>query len=409
MCAATGFKSQPGGHTTIERKARIMKKLFHSTPFKAVIGATALAALAACGGGDDSGGQGTLRLAMTDAPACGFDAVNVTVERVRVHQSSTAAPEADGWSDLVLDPPQRLNLLDLTNGVLSELGQWPLDAGSYQQLRLVLGANDDRTPLANSVRPSGGTEVALKTPSGQQSGVKMNANIDIAANQMTDFVLDFDACKSVVSAGASEQYLLKPVVQVIPRLISGVGGHVDAALFDAGAVISLQQNGAVIRSTVPDATGRFLLQPAPSGSYSVVFTAPARTTMVINNVPVVTDQVTTISTPITMQASPVVTVQGTAPINTLVRALQPLTSGPTIEVAGRYVDGTTGTYDFTLPTNAPLVAAYVAPPAALNFTPDVAAAGRYSVRASLDGHADKATELLTLPAGSSVQANFTFP
>ena len=180
-----------------------MKQLFSSTPLKAVLGATALAALAACGGGDDASGQGTLRLAMTDAPACGFDAVNITVERVRVHQSSTAAPDATGWSELVLDRPQRLNLLDLTNGVLAELGQWPLDAGRYQQLRLVLAANGGNTPLANSALPSGGTEVALKTPSGQQSGVKMNAGIEIAANQMADFVIDFDACKSVVTAGAS--------------------------------------------------------------------------------------------------------------------------------------------------------------------------------------------------------------
>ena len=71
--------------------------------------------LAACGGGGGgggdtaSGGTGTLRLAMTDAPACGFDTVNVTVEKVRVHQSSTAADADGGWSEVVLNPARRID------------------------------------------------------------------------------------------------------------------------------------------------------------------------------------------------------------------------------------------------------------------------------------------------------------
>src|ERR1700756_4876606 len=70
-----------------------------------------------------SGDSGTLRLAMTDAPACGYDAVNVTVVKVRVHQSSTATDSDPGWSEVVLSPAKRLDLLSLTNGVLFELGQ----------------------------------------------------------------------------------------------------------------------------------------------------------------------------------------------------------------------------------------------------------------------------------------------
>ena len=47
-------------------------------------------------------------------------------------------------------------------------GQTQLPAGKYTQLRLVLAANDATHPFANSVVPSGGSEVALTTPSGQQ-------------------------------------------------------------------------------------------------------------------------------------------------------------------------------------------------------------------------------------------------
>jgi hypothetical protein len=47
-----------------------------------ILKATALAAstaLAACGGSESTSSTGTLRLALTDAPSCGFDRVDVTV------------------------------------------------------------------------------------------------------------------------------------------------------------------------------------------------------------------------------------------------------------------------------------------------------------------------------------------
>ena len=111
-----------------------------------------------------------MRLALTDAPACGYDAVNVTIERVRVHQSSGAGDNDSGWYDLVVSPRQRVDLLSLTNGVLEELGEMPLPAGRYTQMRLVLADNGSSAPFANSVVPTGSDEVALTTPSAQQSG-----------------------------------------------------------------------------------------------------------------------------------------------------------------------------------------------------------------------------------------------
>lgn len=377
------------------------------------LGAALLAGLAACGGGGGDGtasGSGTLRLALTDAPSCGYDAVYVTIEKVRVHQSSSAGDNDGGWSEIVLNPARRVDLLGLTNGVLMELGQTPLPTGKYTQMRLVLADTSNGQSLANAVVPTVGAEVALKTPSGQQSGVKTNINIDIAENKMADFVLDFDACKSVVRAGASGQYLLKPVVTVIPRFISGVQGQMDAAL--AGAQVSLQLNGTVVKATVPDAAGRFLLQPVEPGNYTLVMTAPGRATAVVTGVPVAAETVTPLgsaATPFSLPVSATAGVSGTAPADTLVRALQPLTAGMSVEVGGQFVNATTGAYAFTLPVAAPLVAAYVPAPAPLVFTADAAVAGKYMLRASLTGFAEKQAVLPTLAAGASASQNFAFP
>ncbi|MES2972619.1 MAG: DUF4382 domain-containing protein [Pseudomonadota bacterium] len=377
------------------------------------LAAVVVATLAACGGGggDAPAANGTLRLAMTDAPSCGFDAVNVTVQKVRVHQSGSAGDSDAGWSEVVLNPARRIDLLTLTNGLLDELGQTSLPAGKYTQLRLVLAENGGSTPLANSVIPTGGTETALKTPSGQQSGVKANINIEVAANTLADFVIDFDACKSVVTAGGSGQYLLKPVVTVIPRLVSGVAGFVDPTLVNASTTVSLQQGGVIIKSSMPSSTGSFLLPAAP-GTYALVLASPGRTTAIVNSVPVVTATVTNLNTAgaaLSPAMSLTGTANGTAPAETFVSALQLLTGGASVDVTGRYVDGTTGQYSHTLPVDAPRVATYVALPASLAFTADTAAAGKYALKASLTGFADKSATLATLTSGATITTNFTFP
>jgi hypothetical protein len=387
---------------------------------KLTLGGVLVAGLAACGGGGGGGvaESGTLRLALTDAPACGYDAVKVTIQKVRVHQSSSASDSDSGWSEVVLNPARQVNLLNLQNGVLDELGQTPLPTGKYTQLRLVLADNNGANPLANSVvLTSDKTEVALKTPSGQQSGVKTNIDIDIAANKMADFVLDFNACKSVVVAGGSGQYLLKPVVTVIPRYISGVTGFVDASLISGNTSVSLQQGGVVVKASTPDSTGKFLLQPVAPGSYTLVLTAPNRTTAVVTNVAVATETVTAVNasgTAFNPPASTSGTVTGTAPVDTLVRVLQPLTGGTTVEIAGNFVipasaTSTTGNYSYPLAVNAPLVAPYVPAPNLLVFAADAAAAGKYTLKASLSGFADKTAAPATLTSGVTITTNFTFP
>ena len=379
---------------------------------KVMVATLCLVALAACGGGGAGGtvGSGTLRVALTDAPSCGFDQVNITVNKVRVHQSASAGENAAGWSDIEISPPRKINLLDLMNGVLEELGQTSLPAGQYTQVRLVLERNTGGSP-ANSVVPTGGAEQPLDTPSAVQSGIKLNHTFTVEANKLHDIVLDFDACRSIVMRG-NGTFGLKPVIKPLPRTTTGIVGTVDVAL--AGVVVSAQKGGKVIRATVPNATGEFALLPIdPAASpYDVVITATGRATAVIAAVPVVSDMTTRISTTaapislplplpppplpllpppasrsvsgtVTLAPAPAALVMPAAALAE-VRALQAVGGVPKVEIAHVNVNETTGAYSLTLPIGAPVLATY-AVPLPLTFAPQ-GGAGQYTIEAAAESY-----------------------
>ena len=392
-----------------------------ATRFASAIAAIGmLFSLVSCGGGGGGGGiegtgsaLGTMRLSLTDAPSCGYDAVHITIDRVRVNQSAGAADADAGWSEVVLNPARRVDLLTLTNGVLEPLGQTDLPAGKYTQMRLVLAPNTATSPLANSVTPTGGAEAALTTPSAQQSGLKLNVNIDIPAGKVADFAIDFDACKSIVKRGNSGQYNLKPVITVVP-IVPDAGlrviGYVHPSIAVGSTLVSVQQAGVPIKATAPDATGRFLLYPVPAGNYDLVVGAAGRVTATITGVPVIAAAPTTVNSaalPIAPGTTTLRTVIGTvAPATATVRALQAYTGGPTIEAAWAPVDANSGAFAFTLPIGAPAKTAYVANPTTLVLQPDIGATSRYGIEAASSG----AVKSQAIDAGAAVPVLvFSFP
>lgn len=396
------------------------------TSVRALAGACTLAALAACGGGGSgsSSGEtqtaGTLGVSLTDAPACGFDKVFVTVTKVRVHKSASAGADDNGWTEIAVDPARsRIDLLSLSNGVLQPLGQTPLAAGHYSQLRLVLNKNSGNG-LANAVLPTGqSNEVALITPSAVESGLKlenMNEGFDIEAGQRADLVLDFDACKSIVSRGNGD-YALKPVVKVIPTLLNGVEGYVAAGLTDVH--VSAQKNGEIISSTAPDSEGHFYLSRLPVGAYDVVITASDRATTVVGAVPVTSPTATTTlgtrAAPISLLAAPEArkisgTVSFTPPSTdaAYVYASQALPSGSTITIKYK-ASNASGNYTLSdLPKVAPQYAPYNA--TALVFSSQAGikpGVGQYAVQASASGYQTTASKTVDIGLGNQVGINFT--
>ncbi|HXT65273.1 MAG TPA: DUF4382 domain-containing protein [Nitrospiraceae bacterium] len=376
------------------------------------------------GCGSDGGGStqpGTVGVSMTDAPACGYDEVNVTVSKVRVHQSGSADDKAAGWTDITLDPPRTINLLNLNdptklNFALESLGETSLGAGHYTQLRLVLEDNNGNQPSANWIVLTGQNptnKIPLETPSAIRSGVKLIHQFTVNSGQRVDLLLDFDACKSIVRTG-SGKYILKPVIKVIPFALNGIEGFVDKqsfvnqSLLGKNIMASAQFNGEIVRATVVNTdTGKFFLAHLdPGNDYDVVITADDHATAVIVGVPVSpAPSITTISTsvaPFPLQTSTFQAIDGTVtlkpddPANddgtVIVSAKQTLNSGPTVTVKSQVATVKTDTqatigdygYALTLPIGAPSRGLYGALPITLSATvPDQSAVAKmYTVKGS---------------------------
>src|SRR5262245_60667748 len=300
----------------------------HSKQLTWVMGLLLTVFVAGCGsdgGGSGSGSStqpGTLGVSVTDAPACGFEAVNVTVSKVRVHQSESASDNSAGWTDITVNPPRKINLLELNdptqpNFALERLGETPLEPGHYTQLRLVLDRNTGQSSANSVVLENTTAEIALVTPSAVQSGIKLIHQFDVDSGQRVDLLLDFDACKSIVQTG-NGKYKLKPVIKVIPFVLNGINGFIDKTL--SNVRVSAQQSGNIVRETGMNAqTGEFFLAHLDPGNYDVVITADSHATVVISGVPVSsTTSITTISTsgtPFTLPASGTQNINGTVTLN----------------------------------------------------------------------------------------------
>jgi hypothetical protein len=252
----------------------------------------ALALFSGCGSSssDGGGGTGTVSLGLTDATIDEVKAIYVTIKEVSVHKEG-----GSGW-DVIAEPNQTYNLLELVNGVRETLGIAELEAGHYTQLRMKVGEEpDDGINFLGIRHSSYGDEYGnyvidnsdvcheLKIPSGYQSGVKVVCGFDINADQTTELILDFDASRSIVEAGTSENLLLKPTIKVLETeecaiidgiVIDGVNGlegvSVSVQSYDPNPQSGDPKDEVVVRaSTITDENGYYLIFIAP-GTYNIV-------------------------------------------------------------------------------------------------------------------------------------------
>ncbi|HUQ67199.1 MAG TPA: DUF4382 domain-containing protein [Flavitalea sp.] len=144
-----------------------------------------------------SGGNSTLKVKLTDAPAS-YDEVNVDIREVNI--------KVDGDSAEWISLPTTAgiyNLLEYQEGVDTLISEAVINGAVIKEIRLVLGTE-------NSIK-SGSEIYPLTIPSGSESGlkIKMNKTLNAGINYLT---LDFDAALSVTDESGA--YKLRPVIRI---------------------------------------------------------------------------------------------------------------------------------------------------------------------------------------------------
>lgn len=223
-----------------------MKKLF--------LGFALLAGLSACNNSE----KVDVKFALTDAPSLkGYQALYVDVQSIEYSIGDSLWVPLPMTSSIV-------NILDLTNGKDTLLANIELESGQVvSQVRMKLGEN-------NTLVLADGTEVNVKVPSGQSSGLKFNVHSEVSLTSGYRVVIDFDAERSIVAKG-NGQYSLKPVIRgYITANTSSIYGKLLPVLvpFQVRTIF----NGDTV-STISDTldTNFFQLQGLTTGSYHIEF------------------------------------------------------------------------------------------------------------------------------------------
>jgi hypothetical protein len=225
---------------------------------------------------DDELDAGTSRVNfyLVDAPG-DFDEVWIEVIALRVKVDNDQDDDDDldndsddsSWIEIPYEAGSRyVNLLNLTGENSLLLGTENFPEGEIEQLRLVLG--NDNYVVKNGKRSD------LKTPSAQQSGLKIKVDEDIEGGKSYDLVIDFDVEKSIVVAGNSGNIILKPVLRAyVKEAAAGIMGQVFPK--EAQPVAVKATKGDKEYNTSVDKNGNFKIQGIDDGVYKLTYTPKA--------------------------------------------------------------------------------------------------------------------------------------
>lgn len=207
-----------------------------------------------------------VQLKLVDAPG---DYLEVNVEIIDIQYN---AGEEEGWMSFtpVSDYPINVDLTELVAGNSLLLTDELIPAGMLKQVRLVLSEN-------NTLRIEGEEDlIPLNTPSAQQSGLKLNLNEELEGGFSYTFILDWIVSESIVKAGNSGNYNLKPVIKVNAEVnsgsISGLVKELNEVEQDLQAMPNIvvqvfnSSNEFVTDSQTND-LGEFLIQGLDAGDY----------------------------------------------------------------------------------------------------------------------------------------------
>ncbi len=198
-----------------------------------------------------------VRVFLTDGPA-DLEEVNINIVDVQINPQSGS----NGWQSLSPVNTGVYNLLEFTGGNETLLGEAEIPEGRLEQIRLILGDG-------NSLKVDGQIQ-ALNTPSAQESGLKVQIKQTLEPGITYKLILDFDAGQSIVEAGNSGMFQLKPVIRAqLEALTGSIQGQV---LPDTVQTLVTATSATDVFSSYTNETGFFLLRAVPEGTYRLTFT-----------------------------------------------------------------------------------------------------------------------------------------
>jgi len=155
---------------------------------------------------------GTLALYLSDAPldAENVTGVYITIDEIQYHLGNQWITCEEFVGN------QTYNLLELTGGNSTLLGEFTLPAGNYTQIRLILDIPEKGPPPASPgcyLKFADNSTEPLFAPSGNTTGYKAIGRFEVPVNGTVEVTADFDVRKAVVVAGS--RYILKPTIKLI--------------------------------------------------------------------------------------------------------------------------------------------------------------------------------------------------
>ncbi len=227
--------------------------------------AVAIGALTACSGGGGGGTNGSLTLALSDAPVDGVSEVWVEITGVRLHSHSGNTVEK------TFAKPLDIDLLMLQNGNSKPLlNDESVPAGTYDWLELEVNAKLDG--VFDSYVVANGGQYEIGVPSGGQTGLRLVSPFTVTADQQSSFLLDWNmrmglsAPGGQTSPGGQQAYLLKPALRITDMQKYGtLNGTVSGSLLSAQGCTGNTSTGAGNAVYIYDAFDTSIQQPDDMG------------------------------------------------------------------------------------------------------------------------------------------------
>jgi hypothetical protein len=249
----------------------------------------------ACDKTTDMGGNGNLVIKVTDAPfpIDMIESASVTITKVELRKAGDGISDGNPFMTIFEDTVT-FDLLDLRNGVVAELLDIEIPAGTYNLMRLYVEEA--------SLKIKDGDTYKVKVPSGKQTGLKIFVRPEfvVTGGLTTELLLDFDLSRSFLMIGSFSNpggingFHFKPVIRAVNNSTAGriIGMVTDTSKVKIkGAQVWAAQD-TVVATTIADTLGHYALIGLPAGKYSLFATKENYDTVSYNDVTVAAGNLT---------------------------------------------------------------------------------------------------------------------